>query len=761
MLLTFLLFLISTQAAQSPQTRVTIEEYLALKGLGAVQVSPEGGSVALTVSGAALEDNDYRTELYVWRPATGARPVAPGFTDVREPRWSYDGDWLAFVSRGPSAEAASQIWLLPFFTGEPAFQLSNLPGGVIDYGWAPDGSIYALAASTETSAREIWQVLVPGGTAELIWGGDPGIRELAVSPDGLAIVYSTNGSGSAEDYLNYDLRILEIEGRDTRRLTSRPGPEVAPLWSPDGRTIVFQAPQNSRFVHSQSELLSVPAAGGTPQALTDSFDRSVVEHCWPRDGDLLFTAALGTNTNLFTLRESGAIEAITRGDFSLRALAATNAGETIYAVGESATAAAELWRIVEGSIERLTDLNAGTAGWALGQQQVIQWRAPDGLNIEGLLVYPAEFEEGRRYPLLVNVDGGPGTRVRNVLAGPGRQQLFAAQGYAVLLPNPRGSSGYGEGFATARRIDLAGGDVVDLIAGVDAVIEMGIADAARLAIYGGGYGAEAAAWTLTQTPRFDAAIATFDAFESPARTASGAAPTSDRSATANAANIQTPLLIIDGPDDFETLVPRTQPRELYRALSDIERHVEYVELSAADENARSPRQERDTFFRQLRWFDRHLKFGGSDSFEFYLPGEWAPGPSGWELQVESAAPRPDYTGMRPESGRYLEVAFTLRPADSAVRNRTARGLSLDPATGLSLLLPDGTLRRLTGTATEVLGRETLILGMPEPVSVPTSQVDGATSLAYRLAFEILDGAGEYRLLVEGFAPVRIWVPAAD
>jgi hypothetical protein len=80
---------------------------------------------------------------------------------------------------------------------------------------------------------------------------------------------------------------------------------------------------------------------------------------------------------------------------------------------------------------------------------------------------------------------------------------------------------------------------------------------------------------------------------------------------------------------------------------------------------------------------------------------------------------------------------------------------------LSLLLPDGTLRRLTGTATEVLGMETLILGMPEPVSVPTSQVDGATSLAYRLAFEILDGAGEYRLLVEEFAPVRIWVPAAN
>jgi dipeptidyl aminopeptidase/acylaminoacyl peptidase len=740
---------------------VTIEEYLGVQRLSAVQVAPQGGAVAFAVAGTALQENEYRTELYVWRPASGARPAAPSFTDVRAPRWSYDGDWLAFLSRGPNAESAAQIWLLPLFSGEPAFQLSNLPGGVLEYSWAPDGSIYALTVSAETSAREIWQVLVPGGTAERIWGGDPGVRELAVSPDGQAIVYSTNSSGSAEDYLNYDLRILEIEARDTRRLTSRPGPEVAPLWSPDGRTIVFQAPQNPRFIHSQTELLSVPAGGGTPQVLTDSFDRSVIEHCWPRDGDLLFTAALGTSTHLFAVRESGAVEAITRGDFNVRAVDATAGGETVYAVRESTTEADELWRAVEGGLERLTDLNAGTSNWVPGRQQVIQWQAPDGLNLEGLLVYPADFQEGRRYPLLVHVHGGRGSRVRDVLVGPGRHQLFAAQGYAVLLPNPRGSSGYGADFATARRIDLAGGDVVDLMAGVDAVIEMGIADARRLAIYGSGYGAEMATWTLTRTPRFAAAVAVFDASESPARTTAGAAAAPERSATAYAANIHTPLLIIDGPDDFETLVPRSQPRQLYRALSDIERQVEYFELSAADEIAGTPRQQSDLFFRQLRWFNRHLKLGGADLFEFYLVGEWAPGPSGWELQVESATPRTDYTGMRPESGRYLEVALTLRPADSAVRNRTARGLSLDPATGLSLLLPDGTLRRLTGTATEVLGRETLILGMPGPFSIPTSQVHGATSLAYRLAFEIPHGAGEYRLLVEGFGPVRIWVPAAN
>jgi hypothetical protein len=185
--------------------------------------------------------------------------------------------------------------------------------------------------------------------------------------------------------------------------------------------------------------------------------------------------------------------------------------------------------------------------------------------------------------------------------------------------------------------------------------------------------------------------------------------------------------------------------------------VEYVELSDSDETLGTPRRESDLFFRLLRWFDRHLKLEGAEEFEFYLPGESVPGPARWELRVESAAPRADYSGMRPESGRYLEVALTLRPAESALRDRTARAFSFDPATGLSLLLPDGTLRRLTGTVTEVLGRETLILGMPEPVSVPRPEGDAATTLDYRLAFEIPDGAGEYRLLVEGFRPVRIWV----
>jgi dipeptidyl aminopeptidase/acylaminoacyl peptidase len=769
MQLSCLVLLAAVQASQIPQQPLVIEDYFSLKHIDAVAAGPDGGSVAFTVSGAALEDDEHRTELYVWRAATGARAVAPDFVSVQLPRWSRDGTWLAFLNRGPEAASARQLWLAPVLTGDPPFQLGEFAGGVIDYDWAPDGSIYALTVSTESGAREFWRILIPGGTAEFVWGGDPGIREMAVSPAGSAIVYSSNGSGAAEDYLNYDLRILELESGSIRRLASRPGPDVAPVWSPDGRTIVFQAPQDPRYLNSQTELLRVPASGGSPEVVTGSFDRSVVEHRWPAAGDLIFTAAVGTHTHLFALTGSGAIRPLTRGAFDFGAFDARDAA-MIFAVREAATQAAELYRIDESAVEPLTDFNARAANWGLGRQQVIRWNAPDGQSVEGVLIYPASYEEGRRYPLLVHTSGGRGGRVRDVLAQPGAYQLFAAQGYAVMAVNPRGSSGYGEVFATANRNDLAGGDVVDLLAGVDIAIAMGLADADRLAIYGSDWGAELASWSLTRTRRFAAAVAVYRGLEEgPGRSGAGTAsvqraslagvyegaPGPDRSAAANARYIETPLLIIETAEEPARWVPRFQPADLYRALSDLDRAVEYVRPTAGARFAATPRGRRSLFFRQLRWFDKYLKFGGADVFDFYLVEEWVPGPQGWELSVTSAAPRVDYTGMRPESGRYLEVAMTLRAAESARRVRT---LSLDPATGLSLVGPDGTLRRLTGTVTEVFGQETLILGTPAPESL---QPGGSTPSTFRLAFEIPDQAGEYRLLVEGFQPVRIWVPASE
>ena len=157
-------------------------------------------------------------------------------------------------------------------------------------------------------------------------------------------------------------------------------------------------------------------------------------------------------------------------------------------------------------MDRLTELNSRTRRWKLGRQEVIRWTAADGLAVEGLLVYPADYEDGRRYPLLVNPHGVPSSRTRDVLHQFHGYQLFAAQGYAVLAPNFRGSTGYGESFGTANRQDLGGSDFTDLMGGVERAVELGIADSTRLGIYGDGYGGYMTNWVISQTRRFKAAI---------------------------------------------------------------------------------------------------------------------------------------------------------------------------------------------------------------------------------------------------------------
>jgi dipeptidyl aminopeptidase/acylaminoacyl peptidase len=727
---------------------VTIEEYLKLERIGTVRATSAGDAVAFTVNRVDLETDEYLSPLYVWNRDEGARPVAPGFADVRTPGWSPDGTWLSFLSAGPSGDAAggnTYLWVLPQFSDEP-IRVGDAAGGVIDYEWAPDGSILALTQSATDEAREFWKIEVPGGELEHIWAGDPGIREMAVSPDGGSIAFSTNGSGSPDDFLNYDLWILEVEPKRARRLTSRAGPEVAPVWSPDGDAIVFRAPQDSRYPQSQRELFIVATANGRLGNLSEAFDRSVIDHRWPRNGDLLFTAAVGTYTHLFAWRSNGAIDHVLGETYTFGAFDAPSSGATIYAVRESATEAQELWRFSGAQSDRLTQLNRGAANWKLGRQSVIQWTAPDGLAVEGLLIYPADYEEGVRYPLLVSPAGGPSRRARNVLAQPDGYQLFAAQGYAVLAPNPRGSSGYGESFGTADRSDLAGGELIDLLAGIDRVVEMGVADPSRLAIYGSGYGGYLTSWAISQTRRFKAAIAVYGGADG---------ERFGESTIRRAGQVSTPLLIVDGTGAAGELIARSQ--QLYQALSDLGRDVEFAELSSDGDRNGSPHQLIDLFFRQLRWVDRYIKFEGADLFDFFLVSEWMPGPGGWELRVSRATPGVEYTGLSPENGRYLEVTLSFRPSEEAIDRRSVRPIQLDPMSSVALQGPNGTQLQPTGMVTEAFGRETLAVETAGLVTIPVPQSGSPTAFTLRLAFEISDEPAEYRLRVAGFPPVRVWV----
>jgi dipeptidyl aminopeptidase/acylaminoacyl peptidase len=764
-------------AVQSPQNAtqpVTVEEYLDLRRPMEVRVSPSGTRTAFTVAELYRATGEFRTTLYLWESGRGTRHITPGFGHVSSPRMSQATDYVAFLSTGRATapDSTPQLWLYAFRSGSEPTRLGDFPTGVVDFDWGPDGSIYALTTNGTSGEREFWRVQAPQGSAEYIWGGDSGIRELAVSPDGGSIVFSTNGTGQIDDYLNYNLRILDLESQRSRELTNRPGSEVSPVWSPDGLTVAFRAPLNPRYPYSQVELFAVPAAGGTANNLTDSFDRTVVDHVWPADGGLLFTAAIGTHTQIFAAREDGAVQAVTRGDYNFGPFHVADGA--IYAIRQSGSEAAELWRVDDSRLEQLTELNDATQGWRLGRQEVIEWVAPDGLNIEGVLVYPVDYEEGRRYPLLVSVAGGPLSRATNVIDQPEVHHLFAAHGYAVLAPNFRGSAGYGEDFATANREDLAGGDLIDMLAGIDHVIDLGLADPGKIAVLGGAatpFGAFLASWAVTQTPRFDAGILDYHVatpFGEPLAHNTLGPKISlfeagfleilerERSPIDEARSVQTPLLILDG--DAGTLVSR--PQRLHRTLTDLNRAVEYADYSTETEAPTSAGGFVDLFFRQLRWLDRYLKFGGADLYDFYRVGESVPGPGGWQLRVSNVEFRSDYSGLQPDSGRYLEITIDLEPRNEAVDDGSLQALNLDPEEGLAFLDRLGNAQPFAGTVTEMFALETLIMGAPAPITLAIPEAGPPDTLSVRLVFELPDDAGEYRLRITGFVPVRIWLPAS-
>lgn len=755
---------------ERPHPELTPESYIELRRPAEVSVAPSGRAVALAVRAADLASNRFFTVLYLWSEAGGVERSSPRFADLGDLRWSPDGSRIGFLASepldaleipgGPFAyihAGQPQLWSLdPQEDPIGPRRLTYFAGGVLDYAWMADTTILVLARDSADGAPALWRVDREGAT-ERVWSGDPGIREIDLSPDGKSVVYSTNRGGADADLPNYDLGLLDLEAGRSRSLTDRSGGAVTPLWVEDGSAVVFRAPTDPRLPIGASSLFRV-GLDGRIENLTDAFDRSVLDHR-PVGDRIVFAAAIGTRTHLFVLRPDGSVRNLAGGETSYGAFDAADPGVT-FAVRQSGNEPPDLWRLGGGGPERVTDLNPRARAWPLARQQPVSWRAPDGLNVEGLLIYPAGFEEGMRYPLLVHPAGGPGGRVVDVLAQTAAYQLFAAAGYAVLAPNFRGSVGYGRDFAAQPRRGLAGGHLPDIIAGIAAVADLGVADTSRVGIYESGDAAGYAEWALTRSPLFDAGVVQFgiDGLlwrDDSALARESAGRALRREAREDRLRIRAPLLIVatDGGDRMGE--EAREARSLHATLEGPQRKVELVEL---EPGVRSPRGRVDLFLRLLRWMDRHLKPGDADLPSFYMVDEPVPGPEGWTLRVDRVEIAEPYAAVQPDSGRFVEIALDFKPERSGSRDSRVRGFRLDPADGVTLLGPDGESRPLVGTVTELFGERTLVLGMPAAFSVPASQRGGATALTLHLAFQVPNEAGAYRLLVTGFRPVRIWLP---
>ncbi|HEX8127795.1 MAG TPA: S9 family peptidase, partial [Pyrinomonadaceae bacterium] len=581
------------------------------------------------------------------------------------PQWSPDSTRIAFLANrsapGPDAPARNQIWTIPVAGGE-AERVTDEEAGVAQFRWSPDGKrlAYVVRDTPQDKAERdkrkkdkfdaivvdsgfiyshLWTINLDTKEKRRVTEGSFTVSDPQWSPDGAWVAYAMSKGGSQEsaftdisDERNTDLYVAPAAANAPaaapRQLTTNPGPDYAPRFSPDGKWIAYLSNPDPNSWAPKTDLVIMAAAANAaaPRNLTGKYNDSVYgAPKWSPDGAALYAAgAEGVYGQLLKVSAAGNAppQAIFESKGAYAGVDLSRDGRMLAFAFNDARTPNDIWvaSSTGKGAQRLTNFNSQIKDFALVATEVVRWKAPDGLEIEGLLVRPLGYEQGKRYPLILQIHGGPYGQFAYGLNT--RAQIFAAHGYAVLLPNPRGSTGYGHKFTTANVGDWGGKDYLDLMAGVDELIKSGVADPERLGVMGGSYGGFMTFWVITQTNRFKAAIghagiSDWYSFHGQSDIPGlmeygfGGTPWTARevyekwSPVRYADRVKTPLMITHGEQDRR--VPIAQAEQYYRALRKRGVETVFVRYPREGHGITEPNHQIDLVRRQLEWFDKHLK----------------------------------------------------------------------------------------------------------------------------------------------------------
>jgi dipeptidyl aminopeptidase/acylaminoacyl peptidase len=514
-----------------------------VKGVGGVRVSPDGKRVVYTVNEAVMtaEKSEYLTSIWMSNAdGTDAYQMTFGDKSSGNPDWSPDGRWIAFTS---SRSGKNNLYLMRASGGE-AEMITDVKSGVGGFAWSPDGKSIAFTMADPLTAdeeknnkgKDDWRWIdenvkmnhlhvVPvikdaAGKRETrqLTKGDYNVGSglggggFDWSPDGKLIAFGHTKAPKADYWTTSDISVVDLASGQIKPLASTSAAESQPAYSPDGKWIAMAISDNPPSWAFQNRIHLVPATGGTPKPLALTFDEQPGLIGWSADGKrIYFSETRGTTTAVSAVNvDTGAIADIDKGRAVYGAINLNHSRTMFGMTMQNNDAAAEAFvaRADGFAPAKVSSANADLPKLPLGKMEVVRWKSSDGMEIEGILNYPVNYKAGERVPLLLVIHGGPaGVFVQNFAAGPGLYPtaVFNSRGYAVLRGNPRGSSGYGRKFRFANYKDWGGGDYRDLMAGVDHVIGMGVADQNRLGVMGWSYGGFMTSWTITQTKRFKAA----------------------------------------------------------------------------------------------------------------------------------------------------------------------------------------------------------------------------------------------------------------
>ena len=616
------------------------------------RLAPDGSRVLFVRDELDWEENKRVSRIWVVGADGQNARTFTGSADDNSPEWSPDGRWVSFTRPVGDSDKVRQLFVLPVDGGE-AVQLTRHVTAVGSYRWSGDsGSIFFLASDslpdgvekerkngddavfidegpngqTRGSWNGVWQVMVELGDAPhdatRLTPEPRRIGDFAPSPDGNFLAYAHRGENRRNAGHLAEIVLLTIASGEEMQITDNDAPESQLGWSPDGRAITFVAPDLETWELDQGNLYHHDIPTGETRQLIPDTDLDMRSYRWNPGGRSIDMVALDrTDANLFRIDiRSDEMEQLTReqgvlGGASFDAL--HNLAVVRYA---SPTDPGDLWLydLRDGSRVRLTEANPELAGKDLAEPEVVRWTSSDGLEIEGLLYRPS----GRNAPgaTVLEIHGGPaGVFTRGFDAD---AQLLVAQGYAILQPNVRGSSGYGDALLRGNMNDIGGGDYQDLMTGVDAIIARGVAHPDSLAVRGWSYGGILGGWTITRTDRFKAA--SLGAMVADWRSEFGAGFNFDvvrwylggdpwsnreywaeRSAFSHLDRVTTPTILFHGSEDRTDTME--QSMNFFAGLRHLGVDARFILFPREGHGIREPRHRRTLLIEEMRWLNQYLK----------------------------------------------------------------------------------------------------------------------------------------------------------
>jgi len=651
-------------------TLLTVDHYLDWEQVADPQLSPDGAQVLYTRRWVNKLEDRWDSGLWIMN-ANGSRNRF--LVKGSNARWSPDGTRIAYLADGEPK--GTQVFVRWMDAEGATSQITHVTETPANVSWSPDGR--SLAFTMLVKSETPWKISMPaapegakwtpaprivdrlhyrrdrtgyieqgttriftvpaeGGTPHQLTTGDYGTSELAAgpnydwTPDGSKIVFDGLGESDADyRYRESYLYTVDVKNGTVRPLVTKKGGWTGPVVSPDGRTVAFTGHEYGTFSYHADEIWTIGIDGSGMRALT-TYDRDPGAMRWSPDGSGLFFALAEQGTsNVYFAAVRGGNRQITDG---AQMLSLSSIARDFNAVGIR-TDADDPPDVVRfnlkkpGPIQRLTNVNADVLdGIKLGKVEELWYTSTGGTKVEGWIVKPPEFEAGKKYPLIMEIHGGPHGMYNGAFSY--QLQNFAANGYVVLITNPRGSTGYGSAFGNAIERAYPSVDYDDLMAGVDTVIGRGYIDTQRMYVGGCSGGGVLSSWVIGHTTRFAAAavrcpvidwmsmagqtdvpLFTYGFFDAPF----WEKPEQwiKQSSLAYVGNVKTPTLLMTGELDLRTPMPQTE--EYYSALKMLKVPVVMVRFNGEYHGTSSkPSNYLRTQLYMLSWYQQHKLGSGNE-----------------------------------------------------------------------------------------------------------------------------------------------------